>query len=134
VGALWVLSGLVSFGAEERGIENRAQQRLFRKISSRALSFECTPPTSIQQTPNAGGMTLSESSLQAAAWGAAFGLPLVLCSWAGHTKAAKREFPVLDELHTAQRQLVAPLVAGEGGVVAPCWFRRRLAECWSRLT
>jgi hypothetical protein len=54
-------------------------------------------------------MTLS---LGAAGYGAAYALPLLLASAFGHSGFAKRAFPVLDELHTAQRQLVAPLVAG----------------------
>jgi hypothetical protein len=53
-------------------------------------------------------------SLSAAGYGAGYALPLLLASAFGHTAAAKRAFPVLDELHTAQRELVAPLVAGAG--------------------
>lgn len=59
-----------------------------------------------------GGMTLSPSSLEAAALGLAFGLPLVACSAFGHSKVAKEAFPVLEEFHSAQRELVAPMISG----------------------
>lgn len=65
--------------------------------------------------PPAGGITLTQSSLKAAAWGLAYGLPLLACSAAGHSQPAKRAFPVLAELHNAQRELVGPMTAGDGG-------------------
>lgn len=57
-------------------------------------------------------MTLSESSMEAALVGMGFGVPLVLCSALSRTPAARSWFPVLDDLHNSQDELLAPLVEG----------------------
>lgn len=59
-----------------------------------------------------GGITLSHSSLHAAVMGAAYAAPLVVCSAMSRTRPAKTSFPVLDELHTSQREMLAPIISG----------------------
>jgi hypothetical protein len=94
-------------------------------------SFPFHQNTNAQPTRPAkttGGMTFGESSLQAAAWGAAFGLPLVACSVAARTRAVQEAFPVLEELHAAQRGIVAPMLAGgwmERGVLTGHGYQKR---------
>lgn len=64
-------------------------------------------------------MTLTLSTLEAAGLGLAFALPLLACSAAGHSVVGKELFPVLEELHTEQRKLVAPMITG--GCVRRAW-------------
>lgn len=58
-----------------------------------------------------GGFGLSDGSLDAAAWGAAYALPLLACSAASRLPAVRSAFPVLEELQDATRDVVRPLVA-----------------------
>lgn len=60
----------------------------------------------------AGGMDFNMQSAHAALWGAAFGLPLVLCSLAARSDLFKRTFPVLDQLHEQQASLQKHFLAG----------------------
>lgn len=64
------------------------------------------------RTLPAGGFGLSDGSLDAAAWGAAYALPLLACSAASRLPAVRSAFPVLEELQDATRDVVRPLVAG----------------------
>lgn len=59
-----------------------------------------------------GGMSLSDTSLEAALVGASCAVPLIICSMVSRTPAAKRTFPVLADLHASQRDLLAPLLSG----------------------
>jgi hypothetical protein len=59
-----------------------------------------------------GGLDLHAASLYAAAAGGLFALPLLACSAAGRLPAAKRRFPVLDQLHEQQAALVGHFTAG----------------------
>lgn len=59
-----------------------------------------------------GGATLTGRSLDAAAAGAACGLPLLLCSALSRTRWARREAPVMALLHDAQAEALAPVLRG----------------------
>jgi hypothetical protein len=74
-------------------------------------------------------MRLSESSLEAALLGVAYGAPLVLCSVLGRTPAARSLFPVLADLHASQEEVLAPLVDGaRRGACLPACRRCRAAR------
>jgi hypothetical protein len=60
----------------------------------------------------AGGMDWNMQSAHAALVGAAYGLPLVLCSLAARSDLFKRSFPVLDQLHEQQAGLQKHFIAG----------------------
>jgi hypothetical protein len=57
-------------------------------------------------------MTWTLSSLDAGVLGALCALPLMLCSAFGHSFYGKANFPVLEELHTSQRELLVPWISG----------------------
>lgn len=60
----------------------------------------------------AGGMDWNMQSARAALLGAAYGLPLVLCSLAARSDLFKRSFPVLDQLHEQQAGLQKHFITG----------------------
>jgi hypothetical protein len=57
-------------------------------------------------------MDWNMQSAHAALWGAAYGLPLVLCSVAARTQLFKQAFPVLDQLHEQQADLQKHFLTG----------------------
>lgn len=57
-------------------------------------------------------MDFNMQSAHAALLGAAFGLPLVLCSVAARSELFKRSFPVLDQLHEQQADLQKHFIQG----------------------
>jgi len=59
-----------------------------------------------------GGIGLTSASLEAAKAGLWYSLPLVACSLAARAPACRALFPLLEDLHTAQADLLAPLLKG----------------------
>lgn len=59
-----------------------------------------------------GGITLTESSLEAAVAGVWFSIPLLVFSWFCHSPTARKLFPVVEDLHSSQRDMLAPFITG----------------------
>ncbi|GLI70251.1 hypothetical protein VaNZ11_015098 [Volvox africanus] len=57
-----------------------------------------------------GGFALRDNSLGAAAVGAGYALPLVLCSVVSRLTPVRHNFPVLDDLQDSQQEIVKPIV------------------------
>ncbi|GFR43336.1 hypothetical protein Agub_g4406 [Astrephomene gubernaculifera] len=57
-----------------------------------------------------GGFAMSDASLSAIAAGAGYAVPLVLCSVISRLRPVRHSFPVLDDLHDSQQELVRPFV------------------------
>ncbi|GIL59726.1 hypothetical protein Vafri_14451 [Volvox africanus] len=57
-----------------------------------------------------GGFALRDNSLGAAAVGAGYALPLVLCSVVSRLSPVRHNFPVLDDLQDSQQEIVKPIV------------------------
>lgn len=64
-------------------------------------------------------MDFNTQSAHAAVLGAAYGVPLLLCSVAARTKLFKRSFPVLDQLHRQQADLQGHFTAGNSNRLGP---------------
>jgi hypothetical protein len=62
---------------------------------------------------HAGGIRMSADTLDAAATGVAYAMPLLLCSVLGRSDWFKHEFPVLEELHDSQQGLARHLINGQ---------------------
>lgn len=69
-----------------------------------------------------GGMDFNTQSAHAAVLGAAYGVPLLLCSVAARTKLFKRSFPVLDQLHRQQADLQGHFTAGMNPTQVGIWL------------
>jgi hypothetical protein len=67
-------------------------------------------------------MDFNMQSVHAALLGAAFGLPLVLCSVAGRSELFKRSFPVLDQLHEQQADLQKHFIQGMNVTQVGIWL------------
>ena len=59
-----------------------------------------------------GGLFVDASTLPAAALGVGFGLPLAACSVIARHARVRRAFPVMAEMHAAQRAALAPFLRG----------------------
>lgn len=79
-------------------------------------------------------MPFDHQTLNAAIQGAAYAVPLLLCSLAGRTLLFKATFPVLEEMHESQHDTLDHVIEGEG--LKPIAVRAQMATyfCWHSCT